>query len=109
TIGTRSSQAQTAMNLRPSTLYALSIPGVGMIFLTGWSRQRRNYKLLSIGLLSLTFVLIPGCGGGGGHGSNFTPPPPPVSVTTPSGTSTVTITATSGTLQHTVTVSLTVQ
>jgi hypothetical protein len=112
TIGTRSSQSQTITNLRPAVVYALSFPGMGMACLAYWTRRyRRSYKLLSVLLLLSTFLLVPGCGGGGGasNGNNFTPQPPPISMGTPAGTSTVTVAATSGTLQRTVTVSLTVQ
>jgi hypothetical protein len=110
TIGTKSSQAQTASNLRPAVIYALSSPGIGIVCLACRGRHhRRSFQLLSVLFLVATFLLLPGCGGGGGNRNNFTSQPAPISVTTPSGTSSITVTASSGTLQRTVMVSLTVQ
>ena len=80
-------------------LYAMLLPGV--LFLPG-SVSRRSRRLLSLLLLATLMMFIPGCGGGGGGNSGGG-----------TGTSSVTITAatigTSGTLSHSVNITLNVQ
>lgn len=72
---------------------------LAVIFLVGSATRRRNkFKLL--GFAAFAFVLCAGCGGNSG------PPPNPG---TPPGTYSVIVTATSGTLNHTVGITLSVE
>lgn len=66
--------------------------------------RRRRFRLISMGLLGLV-LLASACGGG----SAPPPPPPPINNPgTPAGTYTLGVTAASGTLSHTLSVTLTV-
>ena len=85
------SAAPTAGLNRPGNpLFPIVFSMVGLIV----ARRRPRRVLLAMGLVGL--ALFPGCGGNSGSGSH-----PPV-------TATLTVKATAGTLQHTATVSLTV-
>jgi hypothetical protein len=86
--------------------YATLLPGfLGMVSITGRKRTLRIMRLLALSLVLGLMGLWVACGGGsssggGGGGGNGG---------TPTGTSSVTINATSGTLQHSTSITLTVQ
>ena len=102
---------------RNALFFAALLP---LALMLGCTRARRRDQLagcLILGVVLLLTMLQPACGGGltGGGGSGGTPPtqpPPPQAGTTP-GTYLVIITASEGSgnqqLQHSVTVTLTVQ
>lgn len=76
-----------------------------LTLLTVFSRRRRLRWTFALCLLLA--LVIAGCGGGGGQSSiPATAPPDPG---TPAGTYVVTLTATSGTIEHTVLLTVTVQ
>jgi hypothetical protein len=75
----------------------------GILLLGSGSRRRAWRRLLSLMAVS-GLITIASCGGGGGSSSGGTTDPG-----TPVGSSTVTVTAINGTLNHTITFSLTVQ
>jgi subtilase family serine protease len=111
TVLTVSTTAATAHLLRPILrptwwLASLGSGLAGVFLLGGYSRRGRGTT--NILTLVLCALLITGMGCGGGS-SNNTPPPPPSSTPTPAGTSNVVVTATSGSLTHTVTLTLNVQ
>jgi len=66
------------------------------------SRLRLAFSLCVLALFSIAFVSCGGGGGGGGGGSSYNPG-------TPAGTYNVGVTATSGTLSHSLSVTVTVQ
>jgi len=81
-------------------LYAAWLPLglLGCVLATGFDKKRRRLWALCL-LLIVATILPAACGGG----SNSPPPPPPPQ------NFTVTVTATSGALQHSTTISVTVQ
>jgi len=83
--------------------YALLLPGFLGLVVSAGNRKRtlRGGRLLAlIAVLAISTLWMPACGGG-----STTPKNPG----TPTGTSTVTVTATAGSLNHTATITLTVQ
>jgi len=93
---------------RPTWYLASLGTGIaGMFFLGGWSRRRAKTGLLTL-LLCAALVTGMGCGGGSSSNNN-NPPPPPTTTPTPAGSYNVVVTATSGTLTHTLTLTLNVQ
>jgi hypothetical protein len=111
---TITTKAATAAMLRPETLRpedhegpgwwiaSTSVTLAGFVLLGIPPKRRRESALLS--LIIVGFLSLSACGGGGGS-SSITPPDPG----TPTGSSTVVVTATSGSLKHTVNVTLTVK
>ncbi len=88
--------------LHPGLFYALWLPVLGIA--AGCAGQQRKRIARSLGLLGLGLaflLMLPGCGSG-------KPSCTPRSGT-PSGNHVVTVTATAGTLQHTTTITLSVQ
>jgi len=85
--------------------YAILLPGVlGVVSTAGKRRTLRGLRLLALTVVLGLPALWLACGGGG---SGSTTPPP--SGGTPVGNSTVTVSATSGTLQHSITITVKVQ
>jgi hypothetical protein len=83
--------------------YALLLPGfLGMVSMSGRRRISRGLRLLGLLVVLGLAGLWLACGG-----SSTTKPP--TNPGTPVGTSAVTVTGTSGTLQHTTTITVTVQ
>jgi hypothetical protein len=83
--------------------YALLLPGfLGMVSMAGRRRISRGLRLLGLVVVLGLAALWLACGG-----SSTTKPP--TNPGTPVGSSTVTVTGTSGTLQHTTTITVTVQ
>jgi beta-propeller repeat-containing protein/HYDIN/CFA65/VesB family protein len=71
--------------------------------LVGIRRRTIRPVLWVLALVLLLLALLPSCGGGGVH-----VPPPPPSPGTPAGTYTLTVTGSSGSVSHSVPISLTV-
>jgi pseudomonalisin len=84
--------------------YALLLPGFLGLVASAGSRKRtlRGLRLLSlIGVLALSTLWTPACGGGSSSG--------PSNPGTPTGTNSVTVTATAGSLSHKENITLTIQ
>ena len=95
TVATSSATALLHRNgnpLFPETAFSIALCCIG------WRKRRYWQTLPLLAMCNVGLGLLNGCGGGG---SSTTPPPQPV-------TSTITVTATSGSLQHTSTLTLTV-
>jgi N-acetylneuraminic acid mutarotase len=78
------------------------LPGSTLVIafcIFGWKRGKRLQMHLQVVALLVSLTLINGCGGGGGAATTTQPPPI---------TSTIPVTATTGSLQHSITFSLTV-
>lgn len=80
----------------PTWLAIVPLAGLSLVY-----RRRRLFALM-------TYVLVLGVAACSGGGNNSAPSAPPLSPGTPAGTYTLTVTAKSGSLVHTVTVSIVV-
>jgi hypothetical protein len=91
----------------PSAVVSLLL--CALLFRLAKASQRHLVGALVLALLlSVVGIEFVGCGGGGGGGGNGGSPPPPTSGT-PAGNYTVNVTGISGTITHTMTLTLTVQ
>ena len=96
TIATSATTAALRSNRHPLFPTALA----AILFCLGIRKRRRLKALLLLTVCSISLALLNGCGGGSSSGSGGSNSQPV--------TSTITVTATSGPLQHTATISLTV-
>jgi hypothetical protein len=107
TVSTTASVAQALPASRRGTYYAFWLPilGTGLfgMLLPGLGARRKKAGVAGLlALLCLILMLMPACAGGTGIS-------PPKNKGTPSGTYTLTVTGTSGSLQHSLPLTLTVQ
>ncbi len=89
-----------AWNFAARLALTVFVPGALVLSISG---KRRRFICVAA-LIVVAFTLF-SCGGGGGGGSSA---PQPNTVTTPPGSYRVTVTATTGSLQHSVQVTLVV-
>jgi hypothetical protein len=98
TVNVATGQSTSVANATGASGWRMLPLGCGLILLPlGWRRRRKALLLVAL----LTILVGSGTGGGGGGGSTG-------GDTTPSGTYSIPITMTSNTVQHTVTLTLTV-
>jgi len=94
---------------RPALWATLGVAGLaGLIWIGVPSQKRRSLNLLVVLFCALTITSV-SCGGGSSSAPAPTPPAPPPPTPTPAGSYNVVVTATSGSLKHTVGLTLVVE
>ena len=123
TIGTSPVMARNSLpGAQPGVPVAVfaGMPALGLMSLMGLlftdersgRKRKRALKLLTpllFALLLAATLALSGCGGGSSLNAPAASPEKPLRASTPTGTYNVTVTAVSGTLQHSTTLTLTVQ